>query len=499
LKPARSALLLSMALVACGALATAPRAAAADEGAASPKRAEARARFDRGTALLKEHDEAGALAEFQATYDLLPAPQTLLMIGVLSGALNRPVEAVKALDRVLAEPGPLSAQQLAIARARREEQALKVGLLHVVANVNNATIQLDGVDVGVTPFDQPIAVAVGTRLVAALGSGYLPTRKEVTIAGGVTSELSFELVPSERRAAHLFVHTSLVDADVVVDGERVARTPLVGSITVGPGDRLVELRRPGYGTVSSKVSLGDGATAELTFAPVEAAGAEVVRGTLALDATEPESELTVDGAARGVYRAPVALPAGRHLVRVVHGGFVPSERVLQIPENAESRMHVTLVPTPETRDAYVTHARAVRRWGWIATASGVVIAGAGTAALVALLPKFNQAKRDRDALFATFSPGGECDSTNPRRPSIECNKDLKDANDLADSRATPVNLAAVVTGVGAAALVTGVVLLVTGNDPARYDTPVAADAPLFGFAADPSGRAGGVLTFRRTF
>ncbi|MDB4982431.1 MAG: hypothetical protein JWM82_3183 [Myxococcales bacterium] len=485
-----------MTLVAFVALTTSPRPAAADDAAS--KRAEARARFDRGTTLLKEHDDAGALAEFQATYDVLPAPQTLLMIGVLSSTLNRPVEAVKALDRVLAEPGPLSAQQLAIARARRDEQALKVGLLHVVANVP-ATIQIDGVDVGVTPFDKPLAVAVGTRLVAALGSGYLPTRKEVTIAGGATSELSFELAPSERRAAHLFVHTSLVDADVIVDGERVARSPLVGSITVAPGERLIEVRRAGYGTVSSKISLGDGATAELTFAPAEVAGAEVVRGTLALDATEPESELIVDGGARGVYRAPVTLPAGRHLVRVVRGGFEPSERVLLVPENAESRVHVTLVPTPETRDAYVTHARTVRRWGWIATTSGVVLAGAGATALAVLLPKLNQAKKDRDTLYATFSPGGVCDHMNPKRPYQDCERDLVAANNLTDSRATPVDLAAVVTGVGAAALITGVTLLITGDDPARYDTRVVPDAALFGFAPDTSGRAGGVVTWRGTF
>jgi hypothetical protein len=57
-----------------------------------------------------------------------------------------------------------------------------------------AVIQIDGVDVSSTPTDKPIAVAAGTRLVAALSSGYLPSRKEITIAGGITSELTFELI-----------------------------------------------------------------------------------------------------------------------------------------------------------------------------------------------------------------------------------------------------------------------------------------------------------------
>jgi hypothetical protein len=464
-------------------------AAAADEPAGSSKRAEARARFDRGMALLKEHDDAGALAELQMAYDLVPAPQTLLMIGVLDANLNRPVEAVKSLDRVLAEPGPLSEQQLGIARKRREEQGLKVGYLHVVTSAP-ATIQVDGVDAASTPTEAPIAVAAGARLIAALGTGYLPTRKEITIAGGVTSELSFDLLPSERRAAHLFVRTSLVDADVIVDGQRVARTPLPGSITIQPGDRLVELRRPGYGTASSKITLGDGATAELAFAPTEVSGADVARGTLALESSEPEAEIVIDGGARGVYRGPVSLPAGRHLVSVVRGGFVPSQRLLEIPRNAEARVHVTLTPTPETRDAYVAHARSVRRWGWIATASGLALAGAAGGVSAAILaPQLSQAQRDRDALYATFSPGGHCYMPDGNYLNPECAPKLKTENDLADSRATKLDIGIGVAAVGAAALLTGLYLLLTGDDPARYDNPAGEGStnPFLSFSTASTG------------
>jgi hypothetical protein len=475
------------------------RPAFADEPPANSKRAEARARFDRGLALLKEHDDAGALAEFKLTYDLAPAQQTLLMIGVLSANLNRPVEAVKTLDSVLANPGTLTAQQMAIARQRRDEQALKVGYLHVVTSAP-ATIQIDGVDVATTPIDRTIAVAAGTRLVAAVCSGYLPTRKEVAIAGGVTSELAFTLVPSELRAAHLLVRTSLVDADVVVDGERVARTPLPGSITIQPGDRLVELRRAGYSIASSKVTLGDGATAEVALAPVELTGAAVVRGTLILDASEPEVEVVVDGGARGVYRAPIALPAGRHLVSVVRGGFAANERVIDVPENTETRLQVTLTPTPETRDAYVAHARLVRRWGWIATAGGVAIAAAGGIATARLLPELNQAKRDRDALYATFNPGGHCNIDGGNFQMPECDPQLQTDNNLADSRAIKFDISIAVAGIGAAAVLTGVYLLLTGDDPTRYDTPASEDSahPLLGFSAN-LGDHGGRVTLGGCF
>ncbi|HEY2899373.1 MAG TPA: PEGA domain-containing protein [Polyangia bacterium] len=490
----RFTLAVAAALAAAmGALASGQPTAWAQTPAAAPKRAEARARFDRAMALLKEHDEAGALAEFQLTYNLVPAPQTLLLIGVLSANLNRPVESVKALDVVLAAPGPLSAQQLGIAHQRRDEQALKVGFLHVLTSAP-ATIQVDAVDLAITPNDKPIAVAAGTRLVTALSSGYLPTRKEVTVAGGITAEITFDLVPSERRAAHLFVRASLVDADVLVDGERVGRTPLAGSITIQPGDRLVEVRRAGDNTASSKIAIGDGATAELAFAPTENTGDGSARGTLAVEASEPEAELVVDGGARGVYRAPVALPAGRHMVRVVRGGFVPSERLLAIPENAEARVHVTLTPTPETRDAYVAHARSVRHWGWLSTAAGVAIGGAGGVALAILVPKLSQARKDRDALLVTFNPGAHCDQAGANYRSPECAPKLQAANDLADGRATKVNISIAVTSLGGAALLTGLYLLVTGDDPARYDNPPSDDSaihPLLGFSAAVDNHGGG--------
>jgi hypothetical protein len=474
-----------------GVFVASPRSAFADEPPANSKRAEARGRFDRGMALLKEHDDAGALAEFKLTYELAPAQQTLLMIGVLSANLNRPVEAVKTLDSVLADPGTLTAQQLAIARQRRDEQTLKVGHLHVVTSAP-ATIQIDGVDVATTPIDHPIAVAAGTRLVAALGSGYLPTRKEIAIAGGVTSELAFDLVPSELRAAHLLVRTSLVDADVVVDGERVARTPLPGTITIQPGNRLIELRRPGYSVASSKVTLGDGATAEVALAPTELTGTDVTRGTMVLEASEPEVEVVIDGGPRGVYRTPLALPAGRHLVRVLRGGFVANERVVEIPENAEARLHVTLTPTPETRDAYVAHARAVRRWGWIGTAGGVVLGAAGGIASAILAPEWTQARRDRDALVATYSAGEMCDPAGVNTRT--CDKNLQAANDLASSRALKLDIGVAVAGVGAAAVLTGVYLLLTGDDPSRYDAPASEDSarPLLGFSANLGDHRGGV-------
>lgn len=463
-------------------------------GAEDPKRAEAKARFDRGIALLEENDDAGALAELLRAYQLIPERQTLLMVGVTQAMMNRSVEAVATFDKVLADPGALSQKQLNIARQRRAEQTRKVARLRVTTNAP-ANIEIDGVSVGQTPSDAPFPVAAGTRIVAALGAGHLPARKEITIATGVTADLHFDLAPSQLQSAHLFVRSNLPDADVLVDGQRVGRTPLPGSITVAPGTRTVELRRPGYETSRATLPLGDGATAELPFAPAELPDADVPRGKLVLEISEPEAEILIDGQAGGIYRAPLTLPSGRHLVRVVRGGFVAADRMLEIPAGGEARVPVTLQPTPEARVAYVDHARSARRW-----AMGGAVAGAGLAAGALIFVASNagslsDAREQRDQVLATFAPGGSCD-VRGGGDHFRCELDLDAANAAVNRHSLRRTLGIVALGVGVVTAAVGSYLLYTGDDPARYDRPRRLGAGFdlaLDFAPDAAGQGGSLI------
>src|SRR5437762_1279451 len=82
-----------------------------------------------------------------------------------------------------------------------------------------------------TPLSEPLRVPGGAHIVTALAAGYLPARKEVTVAGESSAELKFDLEPSDAKAAHLTVKTALPDAEVVIDGQVVGKTPLPSSLT----------------------------------------------------------------------------------------------------------------------------------------------------------------------------------------------------------------------------------------------------------------------------
>jgi hypothetical protein len=460
---------------------------------ATDARAEAARRYDHAMALLDQGDDAGALAELERVYAIAPHPQVLYNLGLAYAATNRPVEAARALDEVLAAPGALPADRLTRARRTRDEQARRVARLAVTTNVP-ATIEIDGVEVGTTPLADgaPLAVAAGRHTVAALASGYLPVRREITVAGEVTERLALELAPTELRLAHLAVRAALPGADVIVDGQPVGRTPLPGTIAVPPGRRVVELRRAGYLPAQKDVTLDDGASAELSFQLAEDAGSRT-RGRLTLAVSEPDPDVSVDGQRRSPTAATLDLPAGPHVVEIARGGFVPSRRLIVVPEGGEALARVTLEPTPETRLAYKERTQARRRWGWGGIVGGAALAVAGGITFALNRGPLGDAEARIATLRPSFEPGAHCAMggdnywTDP-----SCKPALDAADDNYNRHKTAQNFALVGLGVGVAAIVAGAVLIATGDDPARYDEAPHDRSDGFSLSAWGGASAGGL-------
>src|SRR5262249_29673846 len=153
----------------------------------------------------------------------------------------------------------------------------------VTATAAGASVEVDGVDRGKTPLAAPLRVTSGTHVIGVVAPGFVPQRKEVSIASGEKQALSFELTPMQGRLAHVVVKTDLPGADVFVDGQKVGATPLAASLSLAPGGHRIELRRPGYTTAAQDIALGDGASGEVTLDPDEdAAVVPSIAGRLAL-------------------------------------------------------------------------------------------------------------------------------------------------------------------------------------------------------------------------
>ena len=437
-------------------------------------RVEAREHFDRGLRLFNQQDNDGALVEFTRAYELVPHPMVLYNLGLVLSSAGRSLKAVEAFDKLLANPGSLDAGRLSRAKDERARQAALIGEVTVTATVEGASVELDGFDVGKTPLPAPLRVASGPHVIAMMAPGYAPMRKQVAVAGSAKDTLAFELQPSDTQPAHVTVKTTLLDGDVLVDDHAVGKTPLAASLALPSGNHVLEVRRPGYVSAKQNVALGAGSTGEIALEPVlDPASLEREGGYLALDVSEKESTTFVDGQPRGVYTTPLHLPRGAHWLRVEHAGFFPFERKIEVPQGASKTVSVELMPTPEARDAYHSRTTAQRTWGWIATGAGGALLAGGVTFIV--LNKGDQSTKE-DAFQAQVkrhATGGECDVTT--QVPADCKDGAQITLDALTASRAKEKYGWITAGVGAAGLGLGLVLLLTNDDPNRYEPKPESD------------------------
>jgi hypothetical protein len=160
-----------------GALAT-PQPARASE------KEEARKHYDRAIELVDDGQLEGAIVEFQRSYDLTHHFAVLYNIGQVFVSLAKPVEAVDAYQRYLADGGK---KILAARRAEVEKeiarQRARIATLEIRGLPEGAMVRLDGKEIGKAPIAAPVRVGVGTHVIAASAEGYDAAETQVTVAG----------------------------------------------------------------------------------------------------------------------------------------------------------------------------------------------------------------------------------------------------------------------------------------------------------------------------
>src|SRR5690606_8857228 len=230
------------------------RASAPLPAAASGSRYEARQRFDRGLAAYNAGDFMGALAELQRAHAIVAHPLVLYNIALVQARLGHVVESLEALEHLersgLASLAPERQQR---ARELRATLSERVGSIRIETDVENALIQVDGVDVGRTP-SPPIRVAAGVHLVSVSAQGYEPRRFRTLVAGKATEVIELALVPLQQPLSRLEVITNVPDVQVRANGELLGQTPLETPFSLKPGEYALELVRDGYAPWQRRVS-----------------------------------------------------------------------------------------------------------------------------------------------------------------------------------------------------------------------------------------------------
>jgi hypothetical protein len=130
-------------------------------------KAKAQGLLDEGSRIYGEGDYAGALEKFTTAYAAYPSPKLMFNIGQANRDLGRPVEALHAFEKFLAEEVDASPETIADARASLAELRGKLGRILIDCQAADTEVSIDGKSVGLTPLPEPLWAAPGRHQVTA--------------------------------------------------------------------------------------------------------------------------------------------------------------------------------------------------------------------------------------------------------------------------------------------------------------------------------------------
>lgn len=170
--------------------------------AQSPPSPEADSRFKRGVELYKEADYNAALIEFRRAYEIDPRYQVLYNIGETHYQLQDYANALRTLEKYLAEGGSrISADRRAEVEKEVEKLKSRVGHVDLSAVEAGVEIAIDDVSAGKAPFAAPLLVSAGRRKITATKAGHPPSTQIVEIAGGDVKKISVTIADAAGPAA----------------------------------------------------------------------------------------------------------------------------------------------------------------------------------------------------------------------------------------------------------------------------------------------------------
>ncbi len=186
----------------------AAEAAEGDEAAEGAAKAEPTAEeieragkhFARGLELYEEGEYALALIEFERAYSLVPDYRVQYNVGQVSIQVGRYARALRALRHYIDDGADLIPDERRV-EVEKDIEMLKgrTATIAITSNVEGAEILVDDLVIGKTPMAEPALMDAGEHRIEVRLSGYVTKRDQVTLAGGDSIDLSFDLEKEEEK------------------------------------------------------------------------------------------------------------------------------------------------------------------------------------------------------------------------------------------------------------------------------------------------------------
>jgi hypothetical protein len=429
----------------------------------------ARRHFSRALELVDEQAYDEALAEFRRAYELQPHFSVLYNIGQAYQALGRPLQALEALEQYLADGGG----NIPAPRRKRVESdcariRARTAEISVDSTPRGATVTLDGKPVGTTPFAKPLRISIGTHHVTVTLEGYLPAAQQVLLGGEERQTFQFALRQPVVSAVGQLVGTCDVpEVALAVDGDAVLNwvsRPLV----LTAKEHALVFSRPGYETVRKTVVVP---VQKPLHVPCELRPElpllSTVAGQLVVDMGEPGLSLQLDGAP---FPDQGRIPFGQHRLEARKDGFELWSRDVRVETGQTTRVRVDPIPTLRHFHAFEDRILTRRTVGYALGLGGVLLAAVGGVVLGVSSGRREEWRDNQSALDRLWASQA---TTSADLVNLQANNDAR-LSSIRQGEWIGVGLMAA----GGAALITGIVVLLTGENAGRYDRVIGSGSTL---------------------
>jgi len=197
----------------------------------------AREHFMRGVELYRSGAYDASLAEFTRAYEAAPNYRILYNLAQIRAQQQDYVQALELFGRFAREGrGELSEARAADVAAEMAELRRRVAQLNIETNVEGATLIINDSRTASLPLPGPLAINAGVYQLRVQKLGRIPVTQTVTVAGGESPLVRFELLP-DTSALDLGALTALPGPAEPLPTDTPAPSPktalLVGLVTTG--------------------------------------------------------------------------------------------------------------------------------------------------------------------------------------------------------------------------------------------------------------------------
>jgi hypothetical protein len=222
----------------------------------------ARVHFKTGIKLYRDGNYPGALAEFEAAYELKPGPGSLQNVALCQKALFRYGEAADTLTRLLLRhTAELTDAERTAAELARDELKALVGSFRLRLTPPDARVTLDGQPLADTWRVSAERVNVGEHTLVAEAPGYARAVRTFRIAGGQEDvPVSVVLEPIQ---GFVDIRASDPAAAIAIDGQALSLGRYLGPVTPSQ-DHLIQVYRAGFEPYEERIRVDVGQTLVIT-------------------------------------------------------------------------------------------------------------------------------------------------------------------------------------------------------------------------------------------